>query len=94
MKREKINNGWYFHKGNAMILMQALSMGFGESISLPHDYMISNEVREDALSAGATGYYTADGPAAYTKLIDIPAAWGEGKPYAEGDGRRASGCRN
>lgn len=74
MKWEKINQDWYFKNGTYMLL-QALGSGdFGTRVELPHDYMISSEVREDAPAGSAMGYFTA-GAATYTKFLEVPKAW-------------------
>ena len=71
---EKLNDDWYF-KRSTFMAMQAMTEGsFGETVQLPHDYMIGGEVRRDAPAGAAMGYYT-DGAATYTKLLTIPAAW-------------------
>lgn len=71
---EKFNDGWYFKRGTFMMI-QALGTGdFGEPVQLPHDYMISGEVRKDAPAAAAMGYFT-DGAATYTRFLEVPADW-------------------
>lgn len=84
MVTQKINRDWQFKQGTLMFL-QALGTGFGETVQLPHDYMIESDVTPDAPAGSATGYYTA-GAATYTKMLEIPEAWQGENIYLHFDG--------
>ena len=83
MKKMKLNREWEFGQG---LMMPVL---FGKTtdhpVHLPHDYMIESDVREDAPSGGASGYYNA-GTAHYNKVVEIPEEWREERVYLYFDG--------
>lgn len=54
-------------------------------VDLPHDYMIESDVSADDPAGAASGFYTA-GPAYYTRLVDIPAAWAGQEVFLQLDG--------
>ncbi len=67
-----INKGWKFAHG--MEGGGPFSQVDYQEVDLPHDYMLSNPVREDAAAGPAMGFFT-EGVAHYVKNVDIPADW-------------------
>lgn len=84
MQRQNINRNWQFIRGTQMI-QQAMRGGYGETVNLPHDYMIESEVKADAPAGSAMGYYT-EGVATYTKILEIPLEWKGENIYLHFDG--------
>lgn len=72
MRNQSINSGWEFSRGERSPFLTAKKEP--EIVELPHDYMIENDVAEDAPGGGAMGFYNA-GVAWYRKMIMIPAEW-------------------
>lgn len=85
MRWEKLNKDWLFKKGQVHIFPGQEADDFGQKVNLPHDYMIENDVQEDAPAGAAMGYYTA-GAATYTKMLTIPEEWKGEKIYLHFDG--------
>lgn len=85
MKWENLNAGWYFKRGTIMTMKAMGTKDFGEKVNLPHDYMISSDVKEDAPGTATMGYY-AEGAATYTKFLNIPKEWEGEKIYLYFDG--------
>ena len=82
MEKIKLNRDWEFAHGTR----NPWGMGDGiKTVQLPHDYMIESDVREDAPSGGASGYYNA-ATAHYNKMVDIPGEWAEERVYLYFDG--------
>lgn len=79
MKREKWNRDWYFTKGGANLVQ------YGSRIQAPHDYMIGEDVREDAPAGAAMGYFTGT-VGTYTKFLDAPGEWEGERVYLHFDG--------
>lgn len=67
-----INEGWNFAHG--MEGGGPFAQVQYQEVDLPHDYMISNPVREDAAAGPAMGFFT-EGVAHYVKRLDIPEDW-------------------
>ena len=85
-----LDRGWRFGTGsfNPMLDIVAQHFHAGDApriVDLPHDYMIESDVSADAPAGAASGFYTA-GPAYYTRLVDIPAAWAGQEVFLQLDG--------
>lgn len=82
MRNENMDREWSFALGqfNGMA-----SIAGKHTVNLPHDYMIENDVKEDAPAGPATGYYNA-GVAHYTKMIMIPESWKDEVVFLKFDG--------
>lgn len=77
MKRIGLNEGWTFRREIPGMMPGAAAPG--ETVSLPHDFMIGEETREDALS-GQEGAYYPGSVGSYEKRIFVPAE-DAGKAY-------------
>ena len=82
MQKIKLNRDWRFGPGMKMPWARNAEPLV---VQLPHDYMIENDVREDAPSGPASGYYNA-GVAHYEKKIPVPAEWEGERVYLYFDG--------
>ena len=86
MRGCNVNGEWILREG-----VFDLSRTFGEeqesvrTVNLPHDFMIETEVRPDAVSGPAMGYYEG-GIRNYTKNFFIPDEWKEDQIYLSFDG--------
>lgn len=69
-----LDEGWEFRLGAPLNHMELMRAKEAEIVNLPHDYMISSEVRPDAPAKAAMGYYTGE-VANYVKRIFIPEEW-------------------
>ena len=69
-RKQPLNRDWLFARG----MYSPDGERNARTVQLPHDYMIEQEPRAEALSGPATGYYDAF-PANYTKHVTIPAEW-------------------
>ena len=84
MRCQNIDQGWQFQHGLYTVSPGQIREN-PRDVDLPHDYMIEEEVREDAPARGAGGFYTA-GVASYTKFLEIPAEWEGEQVYLKFDG--------
>ena len=80
-----IDRGWTFGPGIPDGYGPYFGEDPGEPVDLPHDYMISGQVSEDAPAGGASGFYNA-GVAHYKKTIHIPAEWENDHVFLRFDG--------
>ncbi len=73
MKQVCLDREWTFRRG-FLDSLGGLEADPGVVVNLPHDGMISLEVREDAPAGNDSGYYPGD-MSNYTKYVEIPAEW-------------------
>ena len=85
MRREKINQGWYFGMGDFDVARRSKKHFGDQIVNLPHDYMIGTDVFREAPSGGASGYYNA-GVAHYVRELEIPAEWDQDRICLRVDG--------
>lgn len=78
-----MDEGWTFGHGQ----YAAFSFGNEETriVNLPHDYMIENDVTQNAPAGPMSGFYTA-GVAYYTKKMMVPKEWENENVYLRFDG--------
>lgn len=80
-----IDGGWRFQHHPFSLGDELSGKNTARTVNLPHDYMLEENVCEDAPAAAAMGYY--NGRAAfYAKTILIPDAWKEEKVFLHFDG--------
>ena len=82
MKRISLDQGWQFTTTRPSLGRPTPA---GRTVNLPHDFTIETDVREDAPSGNATGYY-GGGVGVYTRQLEIPADWEGQRVLAEFDG--------
>ena len=86
MKRIDLNRDWEFGHGMLQHWIARDDDPDGKRIvQLPHDYMIGSDVRKDAPSGTASGFYNA-GVAYYNKTVEIPEEWRGERVYLYFDG--------
>ena len=86
MKKIDLNRDWEFGLGMLQPWMIRDDDPDGKRIvQLPHDYMIGSDVRKDAPSGTASGFYNA-GVAYYNKTVEIPEEWRGERVYLYFDG--------
>lgn len=84
MKRISFNDGWRFSRGLPVLRgPMAPETGASETVTLPHDFIISTDVSPDAPSGGDCGYYVG-GSGHYTKTFSLQGD--EGALYLDFDG--------
>lgn len=74
MRIQNIDREWKFYRGMADIYGSYSGNETETVVNLPHDYMIENDVLEDAPAGSASGFYNA-GIAYYKKTVNIPSDW-------------------
>ena len=82
MNRISIDRNWQFSDKGPRL---GSPLPEGRIVHLPHDFTIESEVKADAPSGNATGYYSG-GVGLYTKMLDIPADWAGKRLIVEFDG--------
>lgn len=85
MRNINLDRQWKFQLGTGDNPFSSAQDGEDSMVNLPHDYMIKNEMSQDAPSGPATGFYTAS-VANYVKHIDIPKEWEDDVVYLYFDG--------
>ncbi len=83
MQKINLNSNWTF--GPGMLQPWTRLKTEERTVQLPHDYMIESDVREDAPSRGASGFYNAE-TAHYQRMVEIPEAWREYRIFLYFDG--------
>ena len=83
MQKINLNSNWTF--GPGMLQPWTRLKTEERTVQLPHDYMIESDVREDAPSRGASGFYNAE-TAHYQRMVEIPEAWRENRIFLYFDG--------
>lgn len=73
MKYIPFDFDWKFREGGDRFFMFAGNDG-GESVDLPHDYIIGKPRDPNAVSGSATGFYPG-GDGCYTKNFEMPEDW-------------------
>jgi beta-galactosidase len=81
---QDFNQGWYIRPG-MYDAISALQGNKGRCVNLPHDYMIEQDVEENAPSGPAMGFYNGK-IANYTKNAVIPSEWKSGEVILHFDG--------
>lgn len=77
MRKINWNKAWKFSKGSASSFLDMFSgVSSMETVDLPHDAMIYEECREDAVSAAQTGFFPG-GEYVYVKTFFVPNEWEE-----------------
>ncbi len=82
MNRISLDRAWEFTDSRPMLGRPAPA---GKTVNLPHDFTIETDVKADAISGNATGYY-GGGVGIYTHQLDIPADWAGKRVLVEFDG--------
>ncbi len=85
MQIQNIDREWKFGRGLEDSFADFFGRDSDVTVNLPHDYMIENEVSEDAPAGNASGYYNA-GVAHYKKILFIPKEWEGEHIYLRFDG--------
>lgn len=80
-----IDGGWRFQHHPFSLGDELSGKNTARTVNLPHDYMLEENVCEDAPAAAAMGYYNGRA-ACYAKTIIIPDAWKEEKVFLHFDG--------
>lgn len=80
-----IDGGWRFQHHPFSLGDELSGKNTARTVNLPHDYMLEENVCEDAPAAAAMGYYNGR-VAFYAKTILIPDAWKEEKVFLHFDG--------
>ncbi len=83
MQKTNLNRDWTF--GQGMLQPWTRLKAAEKIVHLPHDYMIESDVREDAPSQGASGFYNA-GVAHYQRTLAVPRDWEGNRVYLYFDG--------
>ena len=74
VRSQSLNRDWVFSKKPYNALEEVTGKNQGRIVQLPHDYMLEDNVKPEAVSGPATGYY--DGSVAYyQKKIIMPMEW-------------------
>ena len=63
VRSQSLNRDWVFSKKPYNALEEVMGKNQGRIVQLPHDYMLEDNVKPEAVSGPATGYY--DGSVAY-----------------------------
>lgn len=85
MRTISLNDSWLFAKGQFSLPDVLQGSGRYTRVQLPHDYMIEEDVKADAVPGPSGGYYSA-GVANYTRTAEIPAEWESGQVGLAFDG--------
>lgn len=85
MRNQNIDKGWQFNYGIPGGFPDPSRGNTTLNVNLPHDYMISSQVKKDAPGAASSGFYT-EGVAYYSKKMLIPAEWDNDDVYLKFDG--------
>lgn len=85
MQVQNMDREWKFGRGMEDPLADFFGRDQDVTINLPHDYMIENDVCEDAPAGAASGFYNA-GVAHYKKMFFVPENWEGEHIYLRFDG--------